>query len=199
MLFNAEGQVSVLINGSFGDAPEVADARHHDVDDALQKLLHLPAPQSDLERDDHALADLKSGDGDARLAFLAGLAGDRGDRLFDFRQQLLVKVATIGSEFAETGIDDDFFKLVGHAIALLILFNIGAVNRARQCDDLTLLALFGRLLVLLVHIDAFHNHAVLLAQDQHHFAALAFIFARDSGHHIAFFDVHFNLLVHMVR
>ena len=88
LLLDAQGIVAAAVEGVGADAAEVADTGQSHVEQTIQELPHLVAPQGDLGADGHALTQLEVshgllGDGDDGL-----LAGDLGQLADDGVQNL---------------------------------------------------------------------------------------------------------------
>lgn len=61
LLFDAESEIAPAVEGIFGNAPEVANARKSDIHKLIKEVEHAPAAQSDLAADRHPLTEFPSG------------------------------------------------------------------------------------------------------------------------------------------
>ena len=89
LLLESEGVVAAAVH-VLGDTVEVTDTREGDTDELLQELVHLDVAKGHLGADRHAATELEVGDVLAGLGDDGLLAGDDGEFLGGFLDDLLV-------------------------------------------------------------------------------------------------------------
>src|SRR6185436_282015 len=103
---NAEGVIAAPVERLRRHAAEVADARKSDVDQTIEKLVHLVAAQRDHRADGLPFAELEAGDRLLRLGDHRLLSGDRGQLLDGGVEDLGVL-----NRLADAHVQDDFLDL----------------------------------------------------------------------------------------
>src|SRR3989454_170517 len=219
LLPEPERIVAAAVEGLGRHAAEIAHARQRDVDEAVEELVHPGPPERHLGADRHALAQLEVRDR------LLGLGDDgllAGDRLQVGGRE--VENLGVLAALAHPHIDDDLLEarhLVGvaepalfhdrldHGLVEELLEpaprrlvapaaddqDVGERQRALALDDAALPELLRRPLVLLHHVELFHQHPSGDGQHPQHLAALAPLLAGDDRYRVA--TSHVNLLHQM--